>query len=165
MRRIHTGADLRAEPNLTPLLDLVLQLLMFFMICANFVRAQANENIQLPVMQSARPLEDTGADVLYLNLSARGALEVVGQAPIERGADKLLYLRREYDDARRLSRERGLGGEVSTTVVVRADEAVPYRELFALLDGCKRVGYRKLQVRGKTRADGQPGAQANAGSP
>ena len=34
-----------AEPNLTPLLDVVLQLLMFFMMCVNFVTEQVNEDI------------------------------------------------------------------------------------------------------------------------
>ncbi|MFN6050729.1 MAG: ExbD/TolR family protein, partial [Planctomycetia bacterium] len=36
------------EPNLTPLLDVVLQLLMFFMMCVNFVTNQVSEDIILP---------------------------------------------------------------------------------------------------------------------
>ena len=40
----HGGSDsgVSAEPNMTPLLDLVLQLLMFFIINVNFVSEQVN---------------------------------------------------------------------------------------------------------------------------
>ena len=36
------------EPNLTPLLDLVMQLLMFFIICVRFVTDQVKAEIQVP---------------------------------------------------------------------------------------------------------------------
>ncbi len=35
----------KADPNLVPLLDLVFQLIMFFMICVNFVSEQVNSDI------------------------------------------------------------------------------------------------------------------------
>src|SRR3954452_13170547 len=57
-----------AEPNLTPLLDVVLQLLMFFMMCVNFVTEQVSEDIKLPDSQSARPMDKSETDVLFLNL-------------------------------------------------------------------------------------------------
>ena len=44
--------EVQAEPNLVPLLDLVFQLIMFFMVCVNFVSQQVNEDIKLPVAQS-----------------------------------------------------------------------------------------------------------------
>ena len=53
------GADgeISAEPNLTPLLDLVLQLIFFFMLCANFVQEDLNEDIQLPTASQAVALD------------------------------------------------------------------------------------------------------------
>ena len=46
------------DVNLTPLLDLVLQLIMFFIITVNFVRVdQFDESVSLPVAQSAVPLK------------------------------------------------------------------------------------------------------------
>src|SRR5947209_19097482 len=56
------------EPNLTPLLDVVLQLLMFFMMCVNFVTEQVSGDIKLPVSQSARPMDKTETDVLFINV-------------------------------------------------------------------------------------------------
>ena len=64
------GEGKATEPNLVPLLDMVMQLLMFFMISVNFVSEQVNESIQLPVAQSARPMDKTDTDVLFLNLAA-----------------------------------------------------------------------------------------------
>jgi len=48
------------EPNLIPLLDLVLQMVMFFMACTNFAMENLNEAVQLPLAQSAKPVEDLG---------------------------------------------------------------------------------------------------------
>src|SRR5438034_11288259 len=90
------------EPNLTPLLDVVLQLLMFFMMCVNFVSEQVNENIKLPVAQSARPMDKAENDVLFLNLNKLGQLEVIGQAkPLTSQGQWNDYLRRQYADAER----------------------------------------------------------------
>jgi biopolymer transport protein ExbD len=58
MNRGSSRIDSKAEPNLTPLLDVVLQLLMFFMMCVNFVTEQVNSDIALPDAQSARPGQD-----------------------------------------------------------------------------------------------------------
>jgi biopolymer transport protein ExbD len=63
-----------AEPNLTPLLDLVLQLLMFFVLCANFKQNLGNNPlVDLAYSESAKPTadtttEDTGKDIIYVNL-------------------------------------------------------------------------------------------------
>src|SRR5438876_11908002 len=68
MSRFGTGLDDKCEPNLTPLLDVVLQLLMFFMMCVNFVTEQVNENVKLPDSQSATPMDKADVDVLFINL-------------------------------------------------------------------------------------------------
>lgn len=45
------------EINLTPLLDLVLQLIMFFMACVNFVSEALNLNVMLPASLSAQEIQ------------------------------------------------------------------------------------------------------------
>ena len=49
---------LKAEPNLTPLLDVVFQLITFFMLVINFSQDNYDSRIKLPVAGSARPLDD-----------------------------------------------------------------------------------------------------------
>src|SRR6516162_9111815 len=63
-----SGLDDKCDPNLTPLLDVVLQLLMFFMMCVNFVTEQVNEDVKLPRSQSAKPMMKDGTDTLLLNI-------------------------------------------------------------------------------------------------
>ena len=64
------GGNAHDEPNLVPLLDLVLQLVMFFMMCANFVMEQVDQTIMLPVAQSAKPMTDAkNRDVVFLNIN------------------------------------------------------------------------------------------------
>jgi biopolymer transport protein ExbD len=153
-----SGAS-KAEPNLTPLLDMVLQLLMFFMMCVNFVTRQVNENIQLPVMQSAKPMDKRETDLLYLNLTADGHLEVVGQQPLTRLSDMRAYLRTQASDLRRLAREKGVADweKLKTMVILRADKAVDYKTVFQVLEMCKTAGYQRFQVRAMTRPGGNAG--------
>ena len=54
------GGGVKAEPNLTPILDMVFQLITFFMLVINFKSAELDLSLQLPVIGSAKPLR-TGA--------------------------------------------------------------------------------------------------------
>ena len=49
------GGD--AEVNLTPLLDVVLQLIMFFLITVNFERQDRFTGVTLPPVQIAVPID------------------------------------------------------------------------------------------------------------
>jgi biopolymer transport protein ExbD len=144
--------EIKAEPNLVPLLDLVFQLIMFFMICVNFVSEQVTTDIKLPVSQSARPMDKGEVDVLFLNMNAAGELLVSGQPkPLNTMGDKLYYLRQQYDDAKVAAQSRGdRSGKVQTAVIIRADEQVTYGQLFELMHLCKQVGYHRLQLRANT---------------
>jgi biopolymer transport protein ExbD len=52
----HTSAE-RGEPNLTPILDMVFQLITFFMLVINFKTATLDLTLKLPVLGSARPVD------------------------------------------------------------------------------------------------------------
>src|SRR5262245_30915284 len=66
------GSTEKCEPNFTPLLDLVLQLVMFFMRCANFVMEQTSDAVKLPEAIAAKALDKTDEDVVYLNVNSEG---------------------------------------------------------------------------------------------
>src|SRR5437763_16703339 len=81
-------SDELCEPNLTPLLDLVLQILMFFMVTVNFAQdqQQVSANVKLPDSETARPLSQAkDRDPIFLNLQLRpvpgGTPEYVVEAP------------------------------------------------------------------------------------
>jgi biopolymer transport protein ExbD len=147
---------LKAEPNLVPLLDLVFQLIMFFMICVNFVSEQVNKDIQLPVSQSARAMDKGEVDVLFLNMDRDGNLMISGQPrPLNTHGEIQYYLRQQYSDAERTAKEAGdKTGKVKTAVIIRADENATYAQVYDLMQACKTAGFRKLQLRVRTKARG-----------
>src|SRR6516225_4782533 len=116
--------EIKAEPNLVPLLDLVFQLIMFFMVCVNFVSQQVNEEIKLPVAQSARPMDKSELYVLFLNVDQTGKLIVPGRdQPLTTLPQMRVYLRQVHADAKRAAEEKGdKSGKVKTAVVIRADK-------------------------------------------
>jgi biopolymer transport protein TolR len=130
----------KAEPNLTPLLDVVLQLLMFFMMCVNFVTEQVNQNIELPVAQSARPMDKGEVDVLFLNVDRKGNLVVPGHDSLTTSAAISYYLRQQYTDAERADKLRGGSGTVKTSIVIRGDQNANYKHMFDLMQGLKPTG-------------------------
>ena len=69
------------SPNLTPLLDVVLQLITFFMMLVHFgSRLEgADRAVRLPVAPAALPGSDLTFDRLPVALDARGGLRVGGQ--------------------------------------------------------------------------------------
>ena len=145
------GGD-EIDVNLTPLLDLVLQLIMFFIITVNFVRLdQFDESVRLPVAQSAVPLEPTAESWVYLNIDAHGKL--AGNLGTLDSPEKIKsYLVREKEDLQRKADAAGHKGEVKTVVVIRADKDCSYRDVWQVVDSCQRAGFRRWQLRVLTRA-------------
>ncbi len=163
-----------AEPNLTPLLDVVLQLLMFFMMCVNFVSEQVNEDIRLPKSQAVKPMDKADTDVLFINLKpftlgefqdrlpadvlARvqerfrdgdECILIPGKEPMRRG-DLMVWLKDQFADAQRIAESRG-AKDVNTAIVIRAHKDADYAQVFEILQMCKTVGYTRLKLRALTK--------------
>ncbi len=72
--------EANAEPNLTPVLDMVFQLITFFMLVMNFKAASMDLSLKLPVVGSAKMVDTKGTvDLLVLNVDPEGRLRVYGQ--------------------------------------------------------------------------------------
>ncbi|MGD9720389.1 MAG: ExbD/TolR family protein [Pirellulales bacterium] len=142
-----------AEPNLTPLLDMVFQLITFFMLVINFKGAQLDMNLKLPVIGSARPIDTKGQqDLLVLNIDANGQLTVYG-AP--RDIDS--YIAGEAQAsllaARRRNPEIQDGDELPTTVVIRADRSTPFHLLNRVIQACQERGFRNFSLKAMNRQE------------
>jgi len=146
----HAVESENVEPNLVPLLDLVFQLVMFFMICANFKDKELNtQDVRLPDAQSARPIEKAEMDVLFLNIDREGKLVVVGrEQPLRTLLEVEYYLRQQFKDAEEFAKAKGgQAGDVKTSVIIRAHRDADYAQVYNVLRLCKTVGFRKLQLR------------------
>ena len=144
----HGGSESRCEPNLTPLLDVVLQLIMFFLITVNFIRVdQLNEDIKLPVAQAAVPLDRTAEDWVFLNLDKYGHLAGIGTKDLDTPEKLKAHLMRERDALERANREKGKTGDTRVVVVLRGDKDARYKDIYEVLQSCSKAGYRLLQLR------------------
>lgn len=144
-----------SEATLVPLLDLVLQLVMFFMMCANFVMEQVDQTIMLPVAQSAKPMSETGSDIVFLNIDQQGQLLLVGRPePLTNETEIATYLQGVAEDGKRRAAEhlRRTGGDPSqaradTLIIIRAHREADYAAVYQLMRRCQDYGLRKLQLR------------------
>jgi biopolymer transport protein ExbD len=140
--------EVKAEPNLTPILDMVFQLITFFILVINFKSAELDLNLKLPVVGSARPVETHGRrGLLVLNVDNLGDLKIYGRAI----KDIEGYIAREAIAARMSARiEPGdgeAGGELPTTVVIRADRATPFHMLNRVIKACQENGFRQFALK------------------
>jgi biopolymer transport protein ExbD len=143
-----------ADPNLTPLLDLVLQLIMFFMITVNFVRVdQFDDSIKLPVATSAVAIDSKAEDWIFLNLSADGKLVGTLSTFTLDSPEKIkVHLMGEKQVLERSAKARGKTGEIKIVIILRADKNCRYGDVWKVLDSCQRAGFRYWQLRAMTRA-------------
>ncbi len=144
----HGNID-RGEPNFTPLLDLVLQLIMFFMISANFVMEQTAVEIRLPEAAAAKAIEKTVESTLFLNINKEG--RVILTPDQWEGDTRTLdnpiqvenYLRRRANEERRRTKK----DELETVLILRIDRETEFKKTFEIMNACRRVGYERVQLR------------------
>jgi biopolymer transport protein ExbD len=143
-----------SDPNLTPLLDLVLQLIMFFMITVNFVRVdQFDDSIRLPVATSAVAIDSSAEDWVFLNLGKDGQLKGALSTLVLDTAQKIkVFLMTEKANLERSARARGKVGDIKIVVILRADKDCKYGDVWKVLDSCQQAGFRYWQLRAMTRA-------------
>jgi biopolymer transport protein ExbD len=141
----------RAEPNLTPILDMVFQLITFFMLVINFKAAETDTSLKLPVVGSARPVDSKGVgELLVLNLNKDGKLMVRGkEEPSIEG-----FIRSEKEFRLRTVKSYTKGDELPITVVIRADRTVLVRFLMRVVTACQAEGCRKFDFMVMRQASG-----------
>jgi biopolymer transport protein ExbD len=152
------GQGLKAEPNLTPLLDVVFQLITFFMLVINFSSDNFDTSIKLPVAGSARPIDDAARaaaeDRLHLNIDSKGQLLWNGK-PIS-GGQAVERIKFEADLARLNLRTLSGGKKLDpaaglpTRVVIRADRNAEFDSIYSLITACQANGYRKFDLKAMT---------------
>jgi biopolymer transport protein ExbD len=140
--------------NLTPLLDLVLQLIMFFMITVNFVRVdQFDDSITLPLSSQAVPLDNTAEDWVFLNLDGEGRLVgTLKNALLDTPGKLKAHLEREKESLERTAKVRGKTGEIKIIVILRTDKECRFEDIFTCLYSCQRAGFKYWQLRVMTEA-------------
>ncbi len=135
------------DPNLVPLLDLVFQLIMFFMITVNFVRVdQINEDISLPIAQAAVPMEKSAEEFIFLNIDRNGKL-VGSLEDLNAGRKLEEFLKSKMTELQRQARFKGETGEPKVVLVLRADKDARYKDIWSIVELGKTAGIKRYQFR------------------
>ncbi len=131
--------------SMTPLIDCVFLLLIFFLLTSSFVE-QAGIEIQLPESAYTSAVEEKEIVIL---ISAEGALEVNGE-PVGLGGleARVAALRKELDTERAL---------------LKSDRDVRLGLLTKVMDGVKSAGVKTLNIQAVATKPG--GVHANGPGP
>lgn len=141
-RRRRTNRTEVLNPNLTPLLDVVLQLITFFMMLVHFGAKieGASESIRLPVLPAALPGSDLALDRLVASINAEGRLMIGDRVFDQDQADRWWQEQSEL----RLRGMASLGDrrpQLKTFVVLRADKQATYGAVRQTLTSAQRHGF------------------------
>jgi biopolymer transport protein ExbD len=157
-------ADAAHEPDLTPLLDLVLQLVMFFMLVVHFESEQRNEKVQLPKAGIAKGLVKNDKDrILFINIlpqkneqtgevSRTTAIITVFEGTSMKEYTNQVQLR-DYLTTEIQKDEKAAGtsvwanGKGRSVVVLRADKDCTFRHVYDTMSTVRTVGYSEVQLR------------------
>jgi len=133
-----------AEPDLTALLDLVLQLVMFFMLIANFVTDELSEEIKLPVATQAKPLTAKDINFVYLNVDKTGKVLVTDGSKPKSSDEEIRFYLRQIAKNHALGEQKAL---TEVTVIIRADKDARFLHIYKTIMAVKTSGFNKLQLR------------------
>jgi biopolymer transport protein ExbD len=136
------------EPNLVPILDMVFQLITFFMLVVNIKNKSIDESLRLPVIGSARTVDTKGAeDLMILNINEAGDLIVYGTT--RKDWEKVIAneAAASVQMAKRKDPNFKKGGELPTTVVIRGAQKTPYGKVHPMIKAAQDQGFRKFQFR------------------
>ncbi|RLS59384.1 MAG: biopolymer transporter ExbD [Planctomycetota bacterium] len=141
------------EPNLTPILDMVFQLITFFMLVINFKGAALDLSLQLPVLGSARPLEYAGSmEPLLLNINVQGQVKSYGKSvEVDTFVPHEARLVRMHLKA--LGTPLGDADELPIPVIIRADKTTNFEHIIRIIRLCQAHGYRQIALSAMNRIE------------
>jgi biopolymer transport protein ExbD len=134
---LKTQRDENVSMNLTPMVDVLFLLIIFFMVGTKFADMERQFDVELPEAAEAAPLTNPPQEII-VNVYADGRL-VVDQEEIKLPAlrDKLTEAHAKYADQ---------------AVLIRGDRDTPYKQIVQVLSACQQAQIRNksLSVRLET---------------
>jgi biopolymer transport protein ExbD len=123
------------EVNLTPLIDVVFLLLIFFMVSTTFDR-HATLKVALP--ESTTKITQQADEPLVLSIDAKGNYFLNDRQIINQSLDTLKQaLQKTIGDAAAIK---------NTTLVLRADANTPHQSVVTAMDAASQLGMTKLSI-------------------
>ncbi len=142
--RFNHRDDEELQINLTPLIDVVFLLLIFFMVSTTFSK-ESQFHIKLPEA-SNEPTEPQN-NLLEIEINSEGDFAVKG--PRERAAKRLVNRKIETLTA---ALKTAAAGDRDLIVVIRADRRTPHEAVVNAMDMSRRLGYLNITFSTRERS-------------
>ena len=135
--------------NLTPLIDIVFLLLIFFMVSTTFTR-ESQLRIQLPEAQAEDVQPEQKVPQLVIEISALGVYAVKG--PADENARQVLNT--SADALQRVIRNSVEGQDrEEVVVIVRADRKTPHEAVIRALSVARQMGLVRITFATQQQSD------------
>jgi biopolymer transport protein ExbD len=116
----------------TPMIDLVFNLLLFYIMATTFASEERQLSVNLPSASEARPLSAAPRE-LVIDVDRQGAYFLAGKAV-------------ELADLQESLRKAAVDNPLGTSVTIRADERCYWRDVVAAVNACIRAGVTDYRV-------------------
>ena len=127
-RRVRPEVDI----NLTPLIDVVFLLLIFFMVSTTFIK-ETHLAIDLP---EASSLSSRAADLqIEISITKQGDYAVNGMALVNNQRETLSHAIQKVSE-----------GSNAIPMTITADSATPHQSVVTALDVAGRLGFKQLSI-------------------
>lgn len=134
--------------DITPLIDIIFQLVLFFMVSTTFVSTPGIQ-VDLPRSSSDVILRDKSEVRVWV--TAEGAVMIDDHAVTWDG------LRQTFRDA--------AGKDGSTMVVIKADKSVEHGRVVAVMDLARSMGLSRLAIATEANVTGAAASPSGSGGP
>ncbi|HUO07420.1 MAG TPA: biopolymer transporter ExbD [Phycisphaerae bacterium] len=125
--------------NVTPLIDVMMCLIIFFLVCGKLAAQESNDKVIVPRAELGQQLPEQ-RDRLLINVVPRGSEQTVATE------EPLVYVRggeiAMNDLAKYLRDEKGKTPDVK--VIIRADRNIPYQWIAPVLTACAQAGIKSV---------------------
>lgn len=121
------------EPSIsmTPMIDMVFQLLVFFMLATTFTDPERQINVNLPVAESGSS-EEKPPEEIVINVLQDGTVRLGERVVDESGLEAALAQAAQHDK--------------DTPVTIRGDRLVAHEHIVRVMDACGIAGLSSLAV-------------------
>ncbi|MCS7306756.1 MAG: biopolymer transporter ExbD [Thermoguttaceae bacterium] len=118
--------------SMTPMIDMVFNLLIFFLVATRFAEEERELDVNLPDASEAVPLVSKPRE-LFINIDRQGRYFVTG---------KLVSI----EELERICRRAEASNPGRASAIIRADRDCRWQPIVAAINVCKKAGIRDYRV-------------------
>lgn len=154
MKLNKTDPNTDMEADMTPMIDCVFQLIMFFMLITDMTQKELEELVLPPAHAAVEDKPDPEVVRPIVNILANGEIYVKGKLLYDPEADDKFKDITDYlsDQARKMPKEHVTEGDPTSPkapanpLLVRADQSTPFHYIQKVMEICGRQGIQIWKI-------------------